>query len=133
MPEHYTTDYQHFGPSSTCTCRSTHRSNRRSTCWCTGHPRPVGRGTAAAVGMGAVTAEAEVETLAAKAEVEALVVALAAGVEPGAALEGSATNLAVGADTQDALRRRSRRSRCPDRRPCTPNQGRHPHRCRCWR
>ena len=90
----------------------------------------MGRGTAAAVGM---AAEAEVETLAVQAEVDALAVAMVARVESGAALEGSATNLAVGADTQDALRRRSRRSRCPDRRPCTPNQGRHPHRCRCWR
>ena len=80
-----------------------------------------------------MAAEAEVETLAAKAEVEALAVALAAKVESGAALEGSATNLAVGADTQSALRRRSRRSRCPKRSPSTPNQGRHPHRRRCWR
>ena len=80
-----------------------------------------------------MAAEAEEETLAAQAEVEALAVALAAGVESGAALEGSATNLAVGADTQDALRRRSRRSRCPERRPSTPNQGRHPHKGRYWR
>ncbi len=28
---------------------------------------------------------------------------------------------------------RNRCNRCPDRRPSTPNQGRHPHRCRCWR
>ena len=77
MPEHYTTDYQPVGPRSTCIFRSTDRSNRQSTCWCTGHPRPGGTGTAAAVGM---AAEAQVETLAAQAEVEALAVALAAGV-----------------------------------------------------
>ena len=48
-----------------------------------------------------MAAEAEVETLAAQAEVEALAVALAALMESGAALEGSATNLAVGAAKMD--------------------------------
>ena len=66
--------------------------------------------------------------------------AVAAAEDVAAASAGSATKT-VGANwgkpveegIQDALRRRSRRSRCPERRPSTPNQGRHPHRCRCWR
>ena len=37
------------------------------------------------------------------------------------------------AEKRDALRRRSRCSRCRERRPSTPTQGRHPHRCRCRR
>ena len=86
MPEHYTTDCQHFGPSSTCSVRSTHRSNRQNTCWCTGHQYPVGKGTAAAE---AVAAAAEVETWAAKA---AMAVAVAARVALAVALAGSATS-----------------------------------------
>ena len=69
----------------------------------------------------------------------ALAMAMAEGVEA-AALAGSATRMAAAnlgealeEGVQDALRRRSRRSQCPERRPCTPNQGRHPHKCRCWR
>ena len=69
----------------------------------------------------------------------ALAMAMAEGVEA-AALAASATKMvaanlgeALEEGAQDALRRRSRRSRCPERRPSTPNQGRHPHRCRCWR
>ena len=42
LPAPYTTHCQHFGPRSTCSVRSTHCSNRQSTCSCTGHPRPVG-------------------------------------------------------------------------------------------
>jgi hypothetical protein len=76
-----------------------------------------------------------------KAEARAAKAAVsAARAETAAASAGSATKTAAAileaakaADTQCALRRRSRRSRCPEGRPCTPNQGRHPHRCRCWR
>ena len=66
--------------------------------------------------------------------------AVAAAEDVAAASAGSATKTVgvnwgkpVEEGAQDALRRRSRRSRCPEGRPCTPNQGRHPHRCRCWR
>ena len=66
--------------------------------------------------------------------------AVAAAEDVAAASAGSATKTVgvnwgkpVEEGRQDALRRRSRRSRCPERRPSTPNQGRHPHRCRCWR
>jgi hypothetical protein len=74
------------------------------------------------------------------AALAATVAVSAARAETAAASAGSATKTvaasleaARAADTPYALRRRSRRSRCPDRRPCTPNLGRHPHRCRCWR
>jgi len=97
----------------------------------------VGRGTAAAAGM---AAEAEVETLAALAAMVGATKAVAAAEDVAAASAGSATKTVgvnwgkpVEEGRQDALRRRSRRSRCPERRPSTPNQGRHPHRCRCWR
>ena len=66
--------------------------------------------------------------------------AVAAAEDVAAASAGSATKMVgvnwgkpVEEGKQDALRRRSRRSRCPEGRPSTPNQGRHPHRCRCWR
>ena len=64
----------------------------------------------------------------------------AARAETAAASAGSATRMAAvaaeaaeAASTLDAARRRSRCSRCPGRRLSTPTQGRHPHRCRCWR
>ena len=79
-------------------------------------------------------------TMEAKAAKAAKAAVSAARAETAAASAGSATKTAAAileaakaADTQCALRRRSRRSRCPEGRPCTPNQGRHPHRCRCWR
>ena len=66
--------------------------------------------------------------------------AVAAAEDVAAASAGSATRTVgvnwgkpVEEDIQDALRRRSRCSRCPERRMSTPNQGRHPHRCRCLR
>jgi GDPmannose 4,6-dehydratase len=39
----------------------------------------------------------------------------------------------AGVAAEQSYDSRSRRNRCPQRRPSTPNQGRHPHRCRCWR
>ena len=78
-------------------------------------------------------------TMEAKAAKAAKAAVSAARAETAAASAASATKTAAAileaakaADTQCA-RRRSRRSRCPEGRPCTPNQGRHPHRCRCWR
>ena len=85
----------------------------------------------------AMVMAAQVVVMAAKAAKAAV---SAARAETAAASAGSATRMAAvaaeaaeAASTLDAARRRSRCSRCPGRRLSTPNQGRHPHRCRCWR
>ena len=70
--------------------------------------------TAAAVGM----VEKAAEMVAERAERAATAVAMA----------GAEGMVAVAVYVV-----RNRCNRCPDRRPSTPNQGRHPHRCRCWR
>jgi len=68
------------------------------------------------VAVGVTTATVAVATVAVATAAVAMVAVAMAGV--------------AGEQSYDS---RSRRNRCPQRRLSTPNQGRHPHRRRCWR